>query len=147
MIQLSSNLSLLSRMDRNPRYVMENCPYDPNHKVRADRLQYHLIKCRKENSTKEKTTCPFNASHIIPKEQRLVHLQTCPDREYLEPQMKETTRAGSSFAPKPSASTNEPLRRPKNVVIPGGMRSNDSGRKPLRRPKYVEIPGEKPRSS
>lgn len=58
------------------------CPYDSNHKIRACRLPYHLIKCKKNNPqlASELWTCPFNARHLMPKHELSGHMSTCVDR-------------------------------------------------------------------
>ncbi|XP_026990272.2 gametocyte-specific factor 1 [Tachysurus fulvidraco] len=58
------------------------CPYDANHQIRARRLPYHLIKCRKNNPqlASQLWTCPFNARHIMPKEEMSHHMSTCLNR-------------------------------------------------------------------
>ncbi|XP_071388412.1 gametocyte-specific factor 1 [Centroberyx affinis] len=58
------------------------CPFDKNHQIRACRFPYHLIKCRKNHPqlASELKTCPFNASHLIPKHELIHHTSTCVDR-------------------------------------------------------------------
>ncbi|XP_062850289.1 gametocyte-specific factor 1 isoform X2 [Trichomycterus rosablanca] len=62
----------------NPDKLLQ-CPYDPNHKIRACRLPYHLIKCRKNNPqlASELWTCPFNACHLMPKYELSEHMSSC----------------------------------------------------------------------
>ncbi|KAI5104224.1 gametocyte-specific factor 1 isoform X2 [Silurus meridionalis] len=58
------------------------CPYDANHKIRACRFPYHLIKCKKNNPqlASQLWTCPFNARHLMPKHEMSDHMSTCVDR-------------------------------------------------------------------
>ncbi|KAK3568004.1 hypothetical protein QTP86_028604 [Hemibagrus guttatus] len=58
------------------------CPFDNNHKIRACRFPYHLIKCRKNNPqlASQLWTCPFNARHLMPKNELSHHMSTCVDR-------------------------------------------------------------------
>ena len=72
-----------------------SCPFNPEHKMRQNRLIWHLGKGCKEkvtcfsiHSTKLLqelyehlyATCPYNALHIIKKEQINEHIGQCPDK-------------------------------------------------------------------
>ena len=59
------------------------CPYDKLHKVREDRLQYHLIKCKRQNLDKDYVICPFNPTHHMPKEEYEKHEEICQDKKIL----------------------------------------------------------------
>ncbi|XP_052086329.1 gametocyte-specific factor 1 homolog isoform X2 [Mytilus californianus] len=61
------------------------CPLDKNHEMPAKRLQYHLIKCRRNFTGIEFATCPFNARHVMPKRDIRYHIANCPDKAMLEP--------------------------------------------------------------
>ncbi|KAK3086609.1 hypothetical protein FSP39_021001 [Pinctada imbricata] len=63
------------------------CPYDKVHMVRAKRMQYHLMKCRKNYVGREYATCPFNARHEMPKPELRYHIVNCPDKAMIEPNM------------------------------------------------------------
>lgn len=63
----------------NPEDLIE-CPYEKAHMIRACRMQYHLIKCRKQHDATEFVTCPFNARHEVYKVEARYHQATCPDR-------------------------------------------------------------------
>jgi hypothetical protein len=56
------------------------CPYNMNHNVRFDRIQYHLMKCKKNYPDADFTICPFNASHHIPRINMDSHIKNCPNR-------------------------------------------------------------------
>ncbi|XP_077369529.1 gametocyte-specific factor 1 isoform X2 [Festucalex cinctus] len=58
------------------------CPFDKSHQIRACRLAYHLLKCKKNHPqlAKELKTCPFNACHLVPKSELAKHTETCPNR-------------------------------------------------------------------
>ncbi|XP_061528372.1 gametocyte-specific factor 1 [Phycodurus eques] len=58
------------------------CPFDKSHQIRACRLSYHLIKCKKNHPqlAKELKTCPFNACHLVRKHELAHHMETCPNR-------------------------------------------------------------------
>lgn len=60
------------------------CPYDPIHQVRASRMPYHLVKCRKNHPGSDHQTCPFNARHIILKNVYRHHIANCPDKAIVE---------------------------------------------------------------
>ncbi|RWS08657.1 gametocyte-specific factor 1-like isoform X3 [Dinothrombium tinctorium] len=55
------------------------CPYNPAHRLRRNRMPYHLVKCAQNNPQKLHSfmTCPYNASHRVPKQQFDDHLATC----------------------------------------------------------------------
>ena len=42
------------------------CPYNPAHQITIERIQSHLIKCRRNHPNSNHVICPFNASHHIP---------------------------------------------------------------------------------
>ena len=59
---------------------MIRCPYDPMHVMREDRLQYHLVKCRKQHPDKKFEICPYNVTHQLPQEQIENHIKNCSNR-------------------------------------------------------------------
>lgn len=63
------------------------CPYDKVHMIRAKRMQYHLMKCRKNYVGSDFATCPFNARHEMPKPELRYHLANCPDKAVIEPML------------------------------------------------------------
>lgn len=75
--------------DKNcdPDHLLQ-CPFDPNHKIRSCRFPYHLIKCRRNHPklAKELKTCPYNARHLLRKDELGDHLKTCEDRISMEPE-------------------------------------------------------------
>uniref|UniRef100_A0A670IHG8 CHHC U11-48K-type domain-containing protein n=1 Tax=Podarcis muralis TaxID=64176 RepID=A0A670IHG8_PODMU len=68
------------------------CPYDKNHQIRACRLPYHLVKCRKNNQkiARELATCPYNARHRVPKQELKLHIATCENK--VSPEVLEGKR-------------------------------------------------------
>lgn len=42
------------------------CPYNRAHQILASRMQFHLIKCRKNYPNAKMADCPFNKTHVIP---------------------------------------------------------------------------------
>ncbi|XP_054647792.1 gametocyte-specific factor 1 isoform X2 [Dunckerocampus dactyliophorus] len=64
------------------------CPFDKSHQIRACRLSYHILKCKKNHPqlAKQLITCPFNACHLIPKHELASHTDTCPDKISVGPE-------------------------------------------------------------
>ncbi|XP_065275750.1 gametocyte-specific factor 1-like [Emys orbicularis] len=62
------------------------CPYDKSHQIRACRFPYHLIKCRKNHPdiAKQLATCPFNARHLVPRDEISHHISSCDDKSCIE---------------------------------------------------------------
>jgi len=60
------------------------CPYNRAHKIRPERMQYHLIKCRKQFPEASLVICPYNATHHVPRADEHDHLLTCPDKRIVE---------------------------------------------------------------
>lgn len=60
------------------------CPYEPSHQITVERIQSHLIKCRRNHPNSNHVICPFNASHHIPQPEERFHLANCPDRRIVE---------------------------------------------------------------
>nr|XP_022345296.1 protein D7-like [Crassostrea virginica] len=63
---------------------MMTCPLDKAHSVLVKRMQYHLMKCKKNFKKSDIETCPFNAKHVMLKPGLQSHLETCPDKADLE---------------------------------------------------------------
>ncbi|XP_060930089.1 gametocyte-specific factor 1 [Limanda limanda] len=70
----------------DPDRIMQ-CPYDKNHQIRVCRFPYHLMKCMKNHPklAKELKTCPFNACHLMAKNELSRHIDTCENRMSLGP--------------------------------------------------------------
>jgi len=60
------------------------CPYEPSHQITQERIQSHLVKCRRNHPNSNHVICPFNASHHIPQPEERFHLAKCPDRRIVE---------------------------------------------------------------
>jgi len=60
------------------------CPYNPSHQITVERIQWHLVKCRKNHPASDHMVCPYNASHHIPKPEEQYHISTCSDRKIVE---------------------------------------------------------------
>lgn len=61
------------------------CPFD-NQLVPAKRMQYHLMKCKKNYPHVKYFICPFNACHIhLSKRELRDHISSCPQKAMIEP--------------------------------------------------------------
>eukprot|EP00092_Neocalanus_flemingeri_P031565 GFUD01034276.1.p1 GENE.GFUD01034276.1~~GFUD01034276.1.p1 ORF type:complete len:315 (+),score=112.78 GFUD01034276.1:87-1031(+) len=60
------------------------CPYNPSHQITVERIQWHLVKCRKNHPASDHVVCPYNASHHVPKPEEQYHISTCSDRKIVE---------------------------------------------------------------
>ncbi|XP_061702653.1 gametocyte-specific factor 1 [Syngnathoides biaculeatus] len=81
----SAQASLIKEADENDDFDPDKlcqCPFDKSHQIRACRLSYHLLKCKKNHPqlAKELKTCPFHACHLVPKHELGHHMETCPNR-------------------------------------------------------------------
>ncbi|XP_055940792.1 gametocyte-specific factor 1 homolog isoform X1 [Argiope bruennichi] len=64
---------------------LETCPFDEAHKVKRSRMQIHIAKCRLNHlDSPQPFVCPFNATHILPAQEKAYHLSRCPDRVVLD---------------------------------------------------------------
>ena len=60
------------------------CPYNPSHQITVERIQWHLVKCRKNYPSSDHVICPFNASHHVPRPEKEYHMSVCSDRKMVE---------------------------------------------------------------
>ena len=60
------------------------CPYNPSHQITVERIQWHLVKCRKNYPSSDHVICPFNASHHVPRPEKEYHISVCSDRKMVE---------------------------------------------------------------
>lgn len=63
------------------------CPYNPSHQITEEKIQWHLVKCRKNHRGSDMAICPFNASHHVPRPELGYHLSICSDRKHVEVEM------------------------------------------------------------
>jgi len=63
------------------------CPYNPVHQITIDRLQVHLVKCRKNHPGSDIAICPFNSAHHISRAELPLHKIVCHDRRVVEQDM------------------------------------------------------------
>lgn len=69
-------------MDKNE--PLEICPYNPSHLIRRNRLQCHLVKCKRNHPDAEMAICPFDATHVIAVPEYNFHIKVCPQRRIIE---------------------------------------------------------------
>ena len=55
------------------------CPYNPSHQITQERIQTHLVKCRRNHPEVDLMVCPYNASHHVPKPEEQFHVTSCQD--------------------------------------------------------------------
>ncbi|XP_058265632.1 gametocyte-specific factor 1 [Hemibagrus wyckioides] len=67
--------------DADPNVMMQ-CPYDQSHQIRACRFPFHILKCAKNHPklASELRTCPFNAKHLVHKQELASHIEHCKDK-------------------------------------------------------------------
>ncbi|XP_065275392.1 protein D7-like isoform X2 [Emys orbicularis] len=103
------------------------CPYDKSHQIRACRFPYHLIKCRKNHPdiAKQLATCPFNARHLVPRDEISHHISSCDDKSCIEQDIEIQEQSNSTFVwgTFNSGINNSPgssvVMEPKNNLMPG----------------------------
>ena len=82
-------------------FLAVTCPYNKFHQILPSRIQYHLVKCAKVRTSSqvcvaiitifdllssllqshpnvELDVCPYNATHLIAKEDEKAHMHECP---------------------------------------------------------------------
>ncbi|CAG9312496.1 unnamed protein product [Blepharisma stoltei] len=77
------------------------CPYNKNHVMPSNRLEWHLIECKdKINQSSGFAICPYNALHHVPTQLLEAHIQTCKnkiqEREDVFKQMQATINSNPS---------------------------------------------------
>jgi len=87
------------------------CPYNPSHQITIEKLQFHLVKCRRNHPNTDVQICAFNTSHHVKAASMEQHLATCPDRKHVE-QDRYVPRRAQSPAPRPRPSP-RPLPSPR----------------------------------
>ncbi|XP_060068141.1 uncharacterized protein LOC132548303 [Ylistrum balloti] len=68
----------------DPEEMIE-CPYDKVHMIAAKRMQYHMMKCRRNHPGADFAVCPYNARHEVRRPELRYHMVNCPDKARLEP--------------------------------------------------------------
>eukprot|EP00090_Calanus_glacialis_P044985 TRINITY_DN8095_c0_g1_i7.p1 TRINITY_DN8095_c0_g1~~TRINITY_DN8095_c0_g1_i7.p1 ORF type:complete len:212 (-),score=62.41 TRINITY_DN8095_c0_g1_i7:146-781(-) len=76
---------------------LEVCPYNKSHMIRPERMQRHLILCRKDvlskpnhpfhKAAKDLERCPYDANHHIPKAEMDNHILECPSKREMKPKV------------------------------------------------------------
>ncbi|XP_022345177.2 uncharacterized protein LOC111137785 [Crassostrea virginica] len=73
------------------------CPYNKCEMIRAKRMPYHLMKCRRNHPCSEYASCPLNATHEVPKPELRYHIENCPDKPRIEQDLAyETLKSSGS---------------------------------------------------
>ncbi|XP_004774589.1 gametocyte-specific factor 1-like [Neovison vison] len=93
---------------------LEICPYDPNHRMPASRLQYHLASCRKKNPkiAKKMANCKYNACHVVPIKRLKEHEANCVNRTAVDDEPFNLPKVIS-----PSLEPNEKLSNAANQIL------------------------------
>jgi len=60
------------------------CPYNPAHQITVERLQFHLVKCRRNHPASNVAICPFNSGHHVLRAEMTLHTAVCSDRRMVE---------------------------------------------------------------
>lgn len=62
----------------NAKFV--NCPYDPNHYVKENRLKWHMAKCPSRHHDREEFHCMYYYEHMFYSRDELEkhEKETCP---------------------------------------------------------------------
>ncbi|XP_076022969.1 gametocyte-specific factor 1 isoform X2 [Genypterus blacodes] len=73
------------RAHNNDPDKLIRCPFDKSHQIRVSRFPYHLVKCSKNHPelARELQTCPYNARHLVPRNELAHHSETCEDRVFV----------------------------------------------------------------
>nr|XP_005325187.2 gametocyte-specific factor 1-like [Ictidomys tridecemlineatus] len=89
---------------------LKTCPYVPNHRMPASRLQYHLASCKKKNPkiAKKMANCKYNACHVVPIERLKEHEANCTERTAVDDEPFNL--------PKVSFPSLEPSEKPSNAA-------------------------------
>ena len=73
-----NQLAMIPKMDSDGSQLL-TCPYNSSHKIAKDRIQTHLVKCRRNHPEADLVVCPYNASHRVPMPEEQFHVTSCPD--------------------------------------------------------------------
>ena len=78
-------------------WLVQVCPYNKSHMIRPERMQRHLILCRKDvlskpenpfhKAAKDLERCPYDANHHIPSAEMDNHITDCPSKREMKPKV------------------------------------------------------------
>ena len=88
------------------------CPYNRAHQITLERIQYHLVKCRRNHPSTDHVICPYNATHHVLRPEEQYHISTCPDRKIVE------LAKYSWMTEKPGHQGNLAMPAPNSMYIP-----------------------------
>ncbi|XP_044739859.1 gametocyte-specific factor 1 homolog isoform X1 [Chrysoperla carnea] len=81
------------------------CPYNKSHQILPDRMQVHLVRCRRSHPDEMKVPCPFNSTHVVGQCELEYHIANCPDQKTLVSQLIEYESEERIFEPIPIINT------------------------------------------
>ncbi|KAH6921580.1 hypothetical protein HPB50_002474 [Hyalomma asiaticum] len=73
------------------------CPYNPDHKVKRNRLSAHVSICLRQCGRRQRISCPYNKNHDVPSSIYKQHLIDCPDRSYTSVSAASRSDAEDSY--------------------------------------------------
>lgn len=81
--ELNFNSSNRELVDFGVYYLdIVQCPLNPNHKMRRQKLPYHMLIC--EKNFPEKTQCPFGHYYYAHNHEMANHLKICPHKPRIQ---------------------------------------------------------------
>jgi len=60
------------------------CPYDRNHQILPERMQRHLMLCKRQHPHVNLRICPWNSTHHVTQDKYERHTEICRDRKIVE---------------------------------------------------------------
>ncbi|GLV34542.1 asterix [Carabus blaptoides fortunei] len=75
---------------------VRSCPFNPAHRVRASRMQYHIARC--EVHYPGWVACHYNACHRMPQDKLTEHIHNCPDRRIMNWNLDQSPKLATPAA-------------------------------------------------
>lgn len=119
---------------------LTTCPYNPAHQVKLGRLQIHITKCRKAHLEKDMKQCPFSAEHVVPADEIMHHMYTCPNNTTVERFLTVSEKdkpSGDVAMPRPAQDV--PLEENWDEEISGSASLEDKIPKPAVTPVFMNV--------